>query len=88
MVHASNSDRLLQLFFIIHYSFPGKLVATLSIADSLKPESKLAINSLHKMGMKVILLTGDNERTANAIGNQVIKIFPFCSLWILDFSMF
>jgi len=55
----------------IFVAINGNLVATLAIADSLKPESKLAVRSLHKMGMKVILLTGDNERTANAIGSQL-----------------
>ncbi|XP_065058304.1 copper-transporting ATPase 1-like isoform X1 [Rhopilema esculentum] len=49
----------------------GELVATVAIADSLKDESKLAVSRLHQMGMKVILLTGDNERTANAIANQL-----------------
>ena len=52
-------------------SHSGELVATVAIADSLKDESKLAVSRLHQMGMKVILLTGDNERTANAIANQV-----------------
>ena len=51
----------------------GNLVATISIADSLKGEAKMAVNALHKMGLRVMLLTGDNKRTADAIAKQVIN---------------
>ena len=64
----------------------GKLVASIVIADSLKSESKMAINKLHKMGMKVILLTGDNERTANYIASQVIVYIFICRLVKLSVS--
>lgn len=43
----------------------------LSVSDVLKPDSKQAIESLHQEGLKVIMLTGDNLQTAQAIGSQV-----------------
>ncbi len=49
----------------------GRLVGILAAADVLKATSKQAINSLHQMGIKVIIITGDNERTAQAVGGDV-----------------
>jgi len=48
----------------------GKLVALLAIADRLKPEVPATINALEQMGIKIFMLTGDNEITARAIGAQ------------------
>jgi P-type Cu+ transporter len=42
-----------------------------SIADQVKPEAALAVWSLHKMGMHVVLLTGDNAKTAEATARKV-----------------
>ncbi|KAL4001764.1 heavy metal translocating P-type ATPase family protein [Acanthocheilonema viteae] len=49
----------------------GYLVATISIADTVKNESALAVWALQRMNIRVILLTGDNARTAEATARQV-----------------
>jgi Cu+-exporting ATPase len=47
------------------------LKGILGIADTVKPESKSAIQKLHNMGLQVTMLTGDNTQTAKAIAQQV-----------------
>ncbi|XP_059184107.1 copper-transporting ATPase 2 isoform X2 [Centropristis striata] len=49
----------------------GVLCAMLAIADTVKPESALAVHTLTSMGIEVIMITGDNRRTAKAIAAQV-----------------
>lgn len=49
----------------------GKLAALISITDQVKPEASLAIYSLKQMGMNVVLLTGDNAKTAEATAKKV-----------------
>lgn len=49
----------------------GKLTAILAVADTIKPGSVEAIRRMHDEGLRVVMLTGDNERTAHAIARQV-----------------
>ena len=49
----------------------GKLIGIVAVADTLKPEAREAVSSLAQENVKVILLTGDNERTAHAIAREV-----------------
>ena len=48
----------------------GRLLGVIAVADTLKPESPQAIRELQAMGIRVVMLTGDNQRTARAIGKQ------------------
>lgn len=49
----------------------GKLIGVIAVADVIKEESPQAISELHNMGIRVVMLTGDNENTAKAIAKQV-----------------
>lgn len=49
----------------------GKIVGIMAVADTLKPEAKEALATLRSDGIEVVLLTGDNERTARAIGREL-----------------
>ena len=47
-----------------------KLLGIIAVADVIKEESGQAVKELHDMGVRIVMLTGDNERTAKAIGRQ------------------
>ena len=52
----------------------GRVLAVLGIADTVKPEANLTVFTLKKAGLDVILLTGDNKKTAAAIARQAVGI--------------
>jgi Cu+-exporting ATPase len=49
----------------------GEAAGIIAVADTLKENSKEAVESLHRMGLEVVMLTGDNQRTARAIAQQI-----------------
>ena len=52
------------------FSENGRLAGIIAVADTMKEDSKQAVSELRNMGIRVVMLTGDNERTARAIGAQ------------------
>lgn len=55
------------LFFV----YDGNLTGIIALADTVKPTSRAAIAEMKRMGLEVVMLTGDNERTAQAIQKEV-----------------
>jgi Cu+-exporting ATPase len=56
---------------VVYMVVDGKLTAVIAMADALKPYAKEAIAELKKMGKTIIMITGDNPKTAHAIAKQV-----------------
>ena len=54
----------------LFFSRNGKLIGIIAVADVIKEDSPQAVRELRNMGIHVVMLTGDNERTAKAIGAQ------------------
>ncbi len=56
---------------VIWIAVNGKVEGIMGIADAVKPSSVVAIRALQKMGLSVVMLTGDNRRTAEVIAREV-----------------
>ena len=54
----------------LFFSYGDEFLGIIAVADTIKPEAPSAIGQLHNMGIKTVMLTGDNERTAKAIAQQ------------------
>lgn len=65
--HRLAEDGKTPLFF----AESGRLLGCIAVADVVKPDSAKAIVALRRIGRRVVLLTGDNQRTANAIARQI-----------------
>ena len=55
----------------LYFAWDGRLLGIVAVADVVKPDSAAAVQQLKKMGIQVVMLTGDNARTAKAIAAQV-----------------
>ncbi|MDD4842944.1 MAG: heavy metal translocating P-type ATPase [Anaerotignum sp.] len=55
----------------LYFAKDGKFLGVLALADTLKPSSKDAVDAFHQMGIDVVMLTGDNQRTADAIAKKL-----------------
>ncbi|MBR4015264.1 MAG: heavy metal translocating P-type ATPase [Anaerotignum sp.] len=55
----------------LFFAEDGKLLGILALADTLKPTSKAAVDAFHEMGIDVVMLTGDHQRTADAIAKKL-----------------
>jgi len=55
----------------LYVAVEGQLAALIAVADPIKPSTPAAIAALHKLGLKVAMITGDNRRTAEAIAAEL-----------------
>ncbi len=55
----------------LFFAEEGTLLGIIAVADKLKPDSKEAVEKLQRMGISVIMLTGDNEKTAKAVAQKI-----------------
>ena len=55
----------------LYAAIDGRLAAIVAVSDPVKPDTKPAIDALHRLGLKVAMVTGDNARTARAIADRL-----------------
>ncbi|HMH53923.1 MAG TPA: heavy metal translocating P-type ATPase [Candidatus Acidoferrum sp.] len=68
--HARGEALAAQGKTVVYLAFAGRLIATIAAADTLKPEASAVVAVLRALGLEVVMLTGDNRRTAEAIARQ------------------
>jgi Cu+-exporting ATPase len=56
---------------VMFVAVDGEFVGLLAVADPIKETTRQAIDALHRLGLKLVMLTGDNERTAKAVASQL-----------------
>ncbi len=56
---------------VMYVAIDGKFAGLLAVADPIKQSTPDAVAALHKLGLRIIMLTGDNERTARAVAKQL-----------------
>ena len=54
----------------LFFAIDGEIIGVIAVADTLKPDSKSAVARLDRMGVETVMLTGDNERTANSVARE------------------
>lgn len=55
----------------VNVSANGRAIGTISVADTVRPTSAEAVRKMHEMGLKTVLLTGDNQQVADAVAREV-----------------
>ncbi|MGI8957988.1 MAG: HAD-IC family P-type ATPase, partial [Chthoniobacterales bacterium] len=56
---------------VIFVAWDGRTMGIIAVADPIKESTPAALEQLHQLGIKIIMLTGDNERTANAVASRL-----------------
>jgi len=56
---------------VMLFSFAGETVGVIAVADKIKPDSIEAVAELKKMGMRTVMITGDNQKTAECVAKEV-----------------
>jgi Cu+-exporting ATPase len=56
---------------VVFVAIDGRAAGLLAVADPIKPTTQEAVDTLHRAGLEIVMLTGDNERTARAVGGQL-----------------
>ncbi|MBU3995035.1 MAG: HAD-IC family P-type ATPase, partial [Actinobacteria bacterium] len=56
---------------ILHVIRDGAVIGGLKLADEVRPESRDAVDALHKLGVEVVMITGDAEAVANEVGREL-----------------
>ncbi|MEY2453948.1 MAG: P-type Cu2+ transporter [Acidimicrobiaceae bacterium] len=56
---------------VLHVVRNGQIVGALALEDQIRPESKEAVNGLHSLGIRVVMITGDARQVADAVGSEL-----------------